>query len=65
MAILVSTKVAREICDALNLPPNVVSLQLSFAVDSVATAEVTFRPNPDSIGKLPELLKRYRLTEVE
>ncbi len=60
---LPSTKVAKEICDALGLK-NVRRLVLTFDCKSVATAEVLFYPEEDGVKDLHVQLKRYYLTEI-
>ena len=64
MSIIVSTVIAKQICDALGLDgQRVKSLDLHFSVDSIATATVTFLPDRNGVERLPDLVKHYTLTE--
>lgn len=56
---------ARQIMQALNLPPQTVAFTLRMRAGEVATLEVETYAPQDGAEDLVNVLKRYRLEEIE
>jgi hypothetical protein len=63
-AIMLSTRIMKEICDSLGLK-HVTRLVLTFDLESIVTADATFFPQSDDLQKLPAITKRYHLIETK
>lgn len=52
--------IEKQICEALGLD-NVVSLELRFAINEVATAKVTYFPDGAELEKAAPIIKEFKL----